>query len=715
VRHPNYFLKLKKMLLEYLDRQEVARIREAYIWANKAHSGQQRQSGEPYITHPVAVSEILADLHLDADTIIAALLHDTIEDTGITKAEIMERFGESVATLVDGVSKLTHIKFASKAEAQAENFRRMLLAMAKDLRVILVKLADRLHNMHTLDVVSPEKRRRIARETLEIYIPLASRLGMHKWRVELEELCFSALYPQRARVLRESVCKMRGNRKQIVRVIEQALALECQRHNLKNFEIIGREKHLYSIYRKMLERQLSLTEIMDVYAFRITVDTIEDCYRMLGYVHNLYKPVSERFKDFIAIPKANGYQSLHTTLFGPYGVPIEIQIRTREMHKLAENGIAAHWLYKSDEPFQDSEARVRAQVWVNELVEMQSSASSSTEFIETVKTHLFPDEVYVFTPKGKIFALPQGATAIDFAYAIHTDIGNHTVAAKIDRHYSLLSTPLANGQTIEIITAPTAHPSPSWLDFATTGKAQNTIRQYFKRQRNTELNTMGEKLLTKALETLDLQLNEIPSVVINEVVTKSSYGSLNQMLESIGAGHDSAAFLAEMLQATLHNLQTEKVADELEPLPIHGMRGISVQMAECCHPIPGDAIVGDLGNDSLAVHRYDCAKVTGLHNDPKKFILLHWQMNVEKDYQVPLEIRVKMDRGILNRVIMTLDQAGSIIEDLFTNKIEYGEQVFVFLILVKNLQHLEKIISRLEALKDILKVMRLRSPHDRAR
>ena len=478
------FKKLRRKL-SYLSEKQIEEIYHAYLTAAMAHEGQKRFTGDPYITHPVSVACILADIRMDKQSIMAALLHDVIEDTEIEKQTLREEFGEQVAELVDGVSKLTQIEFRSRAEAQAENFRKMVLAMAKDIRVIIVKLADRLHNMRTLEPLRPAKRRRIAQETLDIFAPIANRLGMHSFYVELEELGFEALYPHRQAVLKEAVRKARGNRKEILSVIFESLKEEIGRHHLSYCEVIGREKHLYSIYKKMRNKNLSFNEIMDVYAFRIIVDNIDNCYRVLGIVHGLYKPLTERFKDYIAIPKANYYQSLHTTLFGPYGVPIEIQIRTQEMDEMANYGIAAHWLYKTGEKF-ISNTQVYAQKWVKNLLEMQQSAGSSLEFIENVKVDLFPDEVYVFTPHGDIMELPNGSTPVDYAYAVHTDIGNTCVTAKIDRQLAPLSTLLLNGQTVEIIISSNARPNPAWLDFVVTGKARSSIRHFLKIQQRVE-------------------------------------------------------------------------------------------------------------------------------------------------------------------------------------------------------------------------------------
>lgn len=708
----SYFSPLKKEIAKYLGKEQIAQIQKAYLLAEKAHITQNRQSGEPYITHPVAVATTLAELRLDAETIIAALLHDVIEDTPVAKNEIKEQFGSSIADLVDGVSKLTHISFANKAEAQAENFRKMILAMAKDIRVILVKLADRLHNMETLGGVSAEKRQRVARETLEIYIPIANRLGMHKLRIRLEDLCFAAIYPRRAEVLQREIKKIRGNRKEIIKVIEKAIVNACKKHHFKFLEIVGREKHLYSIYRKMRARNLSLSEIMDVYAFRIIVASVEDCYRVLGYMHNLYKPVPERFKDFIAIPKANGYQSLHTTLFGPYGIPIEIQIRTKEMEEMAQNGIAAHWLYKSEDTNKIklvTEAQQRAQAWLKNLVEMQKSSASPLEFVENVKIDLFPDEVYVFTPKGDIFELPRGATPVDFAYAVHSDIGNNCVAVKIDRQYALLSTPLINGQTVEVITAPNAQPNPAWLDFVTTGKARSSIRHYFKRQRTSESVDLGKRLLTKSLAAKSLSLESLAPGVLSEFLTALQFEAIDDLYEAIGLGHHSPSLITLRLQELNQQKTTEELSHaeaNLEPLAIRGTEGLVVNLAKCCHPIPGDHIVGRfVPGKGMTVHVESCQQV--VPSDDEQYIPLRWENQENNDFLVMISTDVENKKGVLAELTRILSDNGCSIEDVEMRNLTELMRRNIFLITVKDQQHLEKVLRNLQNSKVVSKAERV--------
>lgn len=589
-----YFAPLRKKLEAYLEPTQIETIYRAYLLAEKAHQPQVRNTGEPYITHPVAVACVLADMHMDPESIMAGLLHDVLEDTEVDKQTLEKQFGMQVAELVDGVSKLTQITFESRAEAQAENFRKMVLAMAKDLRVIVVKLADRLHNMRTLDALRIDKRKRIALETLEIYAPIANRLGMHNFRIEYEDLGFSALYPMRYRVLQEVVTKARGNRREILSVIEKSLRAALDNANIAVIKLWGREKHLYSIYKKMRNKRIPFSEIMDVYAFRIITDSVDQCYRVLGAVHNLYKPVPERFKDYIAIPKANGYQSLHTTLFGPYGVPIEIQIRTEAMNVMAESGIASHWLYKTDENAEEgteNKAHIKAQQWLTKLLEMQQSTGNSLEFIENVKIDLFPDEVYVFTPKGNILELPNGACVVDFAYAIHTDIGDTCVAAKIDRRLAPLSTQLSNGQTVEIITANTARPNPAWLNFVITGKARSAIKHYLKHQRQAESIALGRRLLDRALGTLGLTLAQIPGENIQAVLHESNYASFEELLVATGLGNLSplivARRLAFVVKAEIEQEEKEKkdatIALSQAPLLIKGSEGMVIRSAALGH------------------------------------------------------------------------------------------------------------------------------------
>ena len=542
----NGLLKELTFLLEtYLSPDHIAAVNRAYQFGARAHEGQHRRSGEPYIQHPLAVAKILAEMRMDYESIMAAILHDVIEDTPTAKEQLAREFGKEIAELVDGVSKLTQVHFESRVEAQAENFRKMLLAMSRDIRVIIIKLADRLHNMRTLEAMPEDKRRRIARETIDIYAPIANRLGMNALRVELQDLGFQVLYPMRYRVLSEWVRKARGNRKEIISKIETSMRARLEQEGLKG-RVQGREKHLYSIYQKMRAKHLPFSEVFDVYAFRIIVDSVDACYRVLGAIHNLYKPIPGKFKDYIAIPKTNGYQSLHTVLFSPYSVPVEVQIRTEDMEKMANMGVAAHWLYKTGE-IAGKGAQQHVRAWLRGLLEMQKSAGNSLEFLENVKVDLFPEEVYVFTPKGQIMELSRGATAVDFAYAVHTDVGNSCVAAKVDRHLVPLSTPLFSGQTVEVITASNARPNPAWLNFVVTGKARANIRHYLKNLHRGESIDFGRRLLEKALGTFSLSIDKVPEARITELLQQLKLNTLNDLYEQIGLGNRIPLIIARRL------------------------------------------------------------------------------------------------------------------------------------------------------------------------
>ena len=699
-------------LTSYLARDQVNSVRRAYFYAEQAHDGQYRHSGDPYVTHPLAVASILSEMHMDHQSLMAAMLHDVIEDTGITKTAIKNQFGNTVADLVDGVSKLNKITFSSRAEAQAENFQKMAMAMAKDLRVILVKIADRLHNMRTLGVLNAAKRRRIARETIDIYAPIANRLGMNDVRIEFEEIGFSALYPMRAKRISAEVKKIRGNRKEIVGQIQTSLEACLERENLPG-RTIGREKHLYSIYEKMRSKRKSFSEIMDVYAFRIIVDRVDTCYRVLGAVHSLYKPVPGRFKDYIAIPKTNGYQSLHTTLFGMHGVPIEIQIRTEEMEAMANNGIAAHWLYKSSDDL-PSNTHIRAREWVNGLLEMQKHAGNSLEFIENVKVDLFPDEIYVFTPKGQIFELPTGSTAVDFAFAIHTDVGNACVACRISRRLAPLSEPLQSGQTVEIITAPGTQPNPAWLSFVVTGKARSNIRHYLKNQKYSESITLGKRLLNKALVNFGTQIDAIPEKEIDDLLQQFSLQTFDQLLEEIGLGNRMAYMVAQRLQkANPKNSPASEHKndnDQSGVLAILGSEGMVMNYAKCCHPIPGDPIVGHISSGrGMVIHTDDCNNITEIIDNPDKCIAVTWDPNVEGEFSVEFRVELENERGIIATLATTITGAEANIEKISTVERDARFSIVNLSLNVKNRVHLARVMRRVRLIKAVTKVTRVKS------
>ncbi|ATN73809.1 bifunctional GTP diphosphokinase/guanosine-3',5'-bis pyrophosphate 3'-pyrophosphohydrolase [Coxiella burnetii] len=701
------FKKLRQKL-DYLNGEQVESIRQAYLMAFSAHRAQKRRTGEPYINHPVAVAGILADLKMDYQTIMAALLHDVIEDTPVEKKAIAEKFGEEVAELVDGVSKLTQIEFVSRAEAQAESFRKMVLAMARDIRVIIVKLADRLHNMRTLGSLHSQKRRRIARETLDIFAPIGKRLGMRELSVELEELGFAALYPLRHRALKDAVRRTRGNRKKILALIEKTLHVGLNQSRLSSYTITGREKHLYSIYRKMRNKHIPFNEIMDVYAFRVIVEDVDSCYRALGIIHGLFKPVPERFKDYIAIPKANGYQSLHTTLFGPYGLPVEVQIRTTEMDRMATKGIAAHCLYKTtDAPM--TESQVRAKAWVKNLLELQEDAANPLEFIENVKMDLFPDEVYVFTPRGEIMELPAGATAIDFAYAVHTDVGNNCVAVKIDRHLAPLSTPLVNGQTVEVITSSSGRPNPAWLDFVVTSKARGSIRHFLKSQRRTESIALGKQLLKKALGNYSLSLKKLSQPVINYTLKEMQLKSLDDLLEEIGLGNRMAALVAQRIAAVAEEAEaeTDMKPAEKAPLIIKGTEGLVVNFATCCYPVPGDPIVGiiDVGK-GIIVHVERCPSIAKLRRHPDRFMPLRWSEQVRAEFPALVRVQVVNERGTLAMLTLAIAEADANIEDIKVEEREGLHYIVTFRITVRDRKHLAKVLRRLRQVKQLVRIIR---------
>ena len=695
------------MLETYLEPDQIKEVYRAYLFGAEAHDGQRRLSGEPYISHPLAVAKILAEMHMDHKSIMAAILHDVIEDTPTAKEQLARDFGDEVAELVDGVSKLTQIKFETQAEAQAENFRKMLLAMVRDLRVILVKLADRLHNMRTLGAMPPEKRRRIARETLEIYAPIANRLGMNSLRLELEDLGFAAYYPMRYRILSESVRKARGNRKEVLRKIETAIKRRLRQEGLTG-KVQGREKHLYSLYQKMRNKGLSFSEVFDVYAFRILVDKVDTCYRVLGAMHNLYKPVPGRFKDYIAIPKANGYQSLHTVLFGPYGVPIEIQIRTEEMDRIAQAGIAAHWLYKSGDK-DGARTEARALEWLRGLLEMQKNAGNSMEFLENVKIDLFPDEVYVFTPSGEIMQLPRGATAVDFAYGVHTDVGNTCVAVKIDRRLAPLRTELHNGQTVEIITAPGARPNPAWLDFVVTAKARTNVRHYLKNLKRGDAINLGRRLLDKSLSPFGLTLADLPRARVDAVLQEFNLKALDDLLEDVGLGNRMALLVARRLAPDLDESGAAQAAAQSSgrPLAIKGTEGMVVTLAKCCRPIPGDSILGFLSaGRGIVIHTNACKNVAEFRNRPDKWVEVQWEPELKGEFPAEIRIDVSNQRGVLATVAAAIAEMGSNIENVDMEERDGMVSTLTFTITVRDRRHLARIMRRLRGIQVVTRLSR---------
>jgi len=698
------------MVSSYLDPQQIDRIFQAYQFSAKAHEGQQRVSGEPYIHHPLEVAGILGEMHMDHQTLMAAILHDVLEDTPINKDDIRKKFGKNVAELVDGVSKLTQVHFDSVEEAQAQNFRKMLMAMSQDIRVILVKLADRLHNMRTLGALQHEKRMRISRETLDIYVPIAQRLGLNNIRLELEELGFSAMYPMRHRILAEQVRKVRGNRKEVITKIRNALRRRMRQEKLP-VEIHGREKHLYGIYEKMRRNKLTFNEVYDVYAFRILVEDVDNCYRALGVVHNLYKPVPGKFKDYIAIPKTNGYQSLHTVLFGPFGVNIEVQIRTREMNDVAEAGIAAHWLYKSGKKTGDrSGAHRKAREWLQRIIEMQKTAGNPQEFLDSVKVDLFPDAVYIFTPKGKIVELPKGATAVDFAYAIHTDVGDTCTGARINRRLAPLGTILYSGQSVEIITSPNARPNPGWLKHVTTARARTSIRHYLKNLQEDEAIDLGLRLLNRELDLFGYRYDQIQQSKLKEVLKEYHLDNDQALLAEVGLGNRIAPLIARRLIDTEIKLKTHSNNNNdgiSQPFIIKGTEGMVVNFPKCCYPIPGDPIVGfSSAGRGIVIHYRSCKNIAEFRNQPEKWIDVQWEENIERDFATHIRMYATNQRGVLATVAAAISEQEANILNVEIEDKDDRDTLLEFDIEVRDRQHLAQVIRRIRRIKHISHISR---------
>src|SRR5688572_28536812 len=695
------FGRLMGLLERYLPSGDLPSISEAYEFSAKAHQGQQRRNGDPYISHPVAVAEILAGLHLDSGSIKAALLHDVVEDTASTLPEIQQRFGDDVALLVDGVSKIDHLRFDSAAEAQAESFRKMLLAMAKDLRVILVKLADRTHNMRTIQSLPVEKQRRIARETLDIYAPIANRLGVYSIKLELEDLGFKTFYPFRYKVLERSLRRAKGNQRQLLRKIESKLT-EALADAKIPARVVAREKHLYSIYLKMQRKLSHLSDIVDVYGVRVIVDDVDSCYRALGITHQSFKPMPGRFKDYISIPRVNGYQSLHTTLFGPNGLPLEVQIRTEGMEKVAERGIAAHWQYKAlDKDTHSTEERARE--WLAGLMEMERSANSE-EFLETVKADLFPDKVYVFTPKGAIMRLPRGATAVDFAYAVHTDICNRCVAAKIDRRAVPLKTQLQNGETVEIVTQRGAHPNPSWVNFVTTAKARNAIRGYLKSLKRDEAQELGRRHINQELLSYSLSLKKVPKARLEHLLKEIGITDENALLEQVGLGERLAPVVAGLLAQARDELDATDT--QRKPLEIAGTEGSVVSYAHCCYPIPGDEIVGFMSSGrGIVIHRDRCRNLAEYRKQPAKWIPVNWTRGIKAEFESEIQVRTLDRVGLLAEVAGRISAAHTNIEHVRVDR-EGDASALAFRLKVRDRRQLAQVVRSIRTIPGVVRVSR---------
>ena len=696
-----------ELLLEevaaYLKPQDVEHIREAIEFSRIAHQNQTRQSGDPYVTHPISVARILTPLHLDVQAVIAALLHDVVEDTEISIGQVTKKFGKPVAELVEGLSKLERFQFETREDAQAENFRKMLLAMARDVRVILIKLADRLHNMRTLESMPHEKRERIARETMEIYAPIANRLGLHDIHHELEDLSFKHLHPNRYAVLSKALKVARGNRREVVGKILDTIRQQLAAQHIRA-DVTGREKNIYSIYKKMQSKSLAFAEVLDIYGFRVLVDDFASCYVALGVLHGLYKPIPGKFKDYIAIPKVNGYQSLHTTLFGPFSTPIEIQIRTQEMHKIADAGVASHWLYKSGhESINDLHKKTHQ--WLHDLLESLSQSSDSSEFLEHLKVDLFPDEVYVFTPKGKILSLPRGATAVDFAYSVHTDIGNRCIAVKVNHELVPLRTELRNGDRVEVITAPNAKPNPAWLGYVATSKARSHIRHFLKNMQSGESAQLGERLLNQALHTLGIKPQDMGDAHWGKLLRETGLKTKQDILADIGLGRRLNMVVARQLASIGDTASSSPAAGPA--ITIYGTEGMAVQFAKCCSPIPGDPIIGVIkSGQGLVVHTHDCPTLRRGHSSSEQWLDMAWDKNINRLFEVSIKLLVANQRGVLAKVAAAIAEAESNIENVnFANEGEYT--ALHFTLEVNNRLHLANIMRGLRKIPEVVRIIRM--------
>jgi guanosine-3',5'-bis(diphosphate) 3'-pyrophosphohydrolase len=696
---------LKQQISAYLPAEQVAMVQQAYVLARDAHAPQTRSSGEPYITHPVAVSSILAEMRMDHETLMAALLHDVIEDTEYSKEDLEQRFGGTVAELVQGVSKLDKVKFKDIKEFEVTNLQKMFMAMTQDIRVILIKLADRTHNMRTIGALKPEKRRRIAKETLELYAPIANRLGIHNIKNELEDWGFRALYPMRYRALETAVKQARGNRREVIEKIQSEIEARIGHAGIKA-EVTGREKHLYSIYRKMKSKELMFNDVMDIYGFRVLVDSVDSCYRILGVVHNLYKPIEIRFKDYIAIPKQNGYQSLHTSLIGPHGIPVEIQMRTREMDEMADNGIAAHWKYKKPGEQGDTTAQIRARRWMQSLLEIQQSAGNTYEFVENVKSELYPDELYVFTPKGKIVELPIGATAVDFAYAVHTDIGNKCVGARVDRKPYPLSKPLETGQTVEVITSTGGKPNANWLNYVVTSRAIMGIRNFLKKQEQSEAIALGKRLLTSALG--EVPFESIAPERVEHVLQNSKQKTLDELFIDIGLGNQLPIAVARRM---LGEFDESNTSDQVLPAKpkafIVGSEGMLTTFAKCCRPIPGDPIAASASpGKGLNIHRSECRNIRGWEKEPGKYFPVRWDKTGDKQFLCDIRVFIVNKQGMLAKLTTVIAGLDSNIQDLATDDRDTGDYVIKITLSVRDRVHLANVMRKIRVTPDVLKVYR---------
>ena len=695
---------LSEKLSDYLEPKQIEQVNKAFEFANEAHSGQFRTSGDPYVSHPIAVANILSSFHMDEDSLSAAMLHDVIEDCGVPKKVIEEQFNKNVANLVDGVSKLDQLNITSRTKVNAENFQKMILAMAKDIRVIVVKLADRLHNMRTIEYLDQEKKKRIAKETLEIYAPIAHRIGMNNIYRELEDRSFKVLYPTRYRELRTALKKNSGSQKRLLNKIKRTLEKKLVDQGIPSY-VEGREKHIYSVYRKMKENNRSFEEIMDVCAFKVIVDNADNCYKALGVVHNIFKPIEGRFKDYISIPKSNGYQSIHTVVIGRDVQPIEIQIKTEEMNEMAENGIASHWIYKMGEGT-ETNPQQKARRWVADLLEMRDNFESSEEFIESVKTDIFPDEIYVFTPEGEIIQLGEGSTAIDFAYAVHTDIGHHCRACRINRKLAPLSVPLESGQTIEIIRDKIPQTSPAWLNFAATSRARNKIRHYLSNLRTSEARKLGKILLDQSLGYLNVKLKHLKKDELREALDALGVRSLNKLLEEIGLGKRVGNVVSRQMISVL-NKENNEGDSSILALEITGTEGLVVNYATCCKPIPGDSVIGHFTSSGLVVHQERCKNILSVREDPTQCFPVNWHQELDREFSTDIKILASDEPGLLATMASAITSSTTNIESINTQELDLGHIEFTLTLQVKGRDQLAALIRKLRTLKNILSIHRI--------
>lgn len=696
---------IKRRLSAYLPQEAIDDVYKAFLFAEQGHRNQTRKSGEQYIHHPIEVADTLAEMQMDARTLMAGLLHDVIEDTSASKEDIVEAFGEDVAHLVDGVSKIGQIKFDSKEEAEAENFRKMIMAMSEDVRVMIIKLADRLHNMRTLDSMRPEKQRRISKQTLEIYAPIAERLGLYQWARELQDLCFMYMYPKRHSAIKKTIKERQGNRTQVVQKLKESIELTLNGAGLENFFVKGRRKSVFSIYKKMQSKKRTFNELFDIYGFRIIVNSVDECYRVLGIIHNAYKPIPGRFADYIAIPKANGYQSLHTVVFGPLGNNLEVQIRTKQMDQIAEAGVAAHWVYKSDSSSPNHSTHLARQ-WLLDLLDPAHQTENAVEFLEHLKTDLYPDEVYVFTPSGDIKKMPRGATALDFAYAVHTDIGTHCTGARINKALASLPTVLHNGDKVEIITSESSWPTTAWLSYAVTAKARTHIRNYLKQQTEEDALRLGKRLLAGATKQRLFGRRKIPAKVQEQLLEQFSLNTWSELLVDVGLGKR----LPDLVARQIAQLSDEGIQGKVlgqEALVIKGSEGLLVTYSKCCYPLPGDSIVGSFtAGHGLAVHTTDCPNMVELKKQSENFLLVDWDEEIDRNFHAKLRVKLNHITGAFAAVAIAIAEQGANIIHVDLHEGSDNIRQIDFTVEVKNRVQLASIIKAIYRSPSVSKVSR---------